>query len=97
MAAQVSKGLQWALLITTIAVAAAAVGSGPFGPDGPLDTVECYIYYAYIMQAVLIYFAVCTLRCEDDDCRIVCVRRFLVLLVILQIAFLLCIVINIFL
>jgi hypothetical protein len=95
MAARISKGLVWALLAVTVAVLAAAVSSGPFGPGGPLDTVECFVWYVLIMQVLLIYFAVCVLRCDNDECKIVCVRRFAILVLILQIAFVSCVLINI--
>jgi hypothetical protein len=94
MAARISEGLLWAMLATTVAVLAAAVGSGPFGPEGPLDTVECFVWYVIVMQVLLIYFAICVLRCDNDECRTVCIRRFAVLVLVLQIAYLLCLLIN---
>jgi hypothetical protein len=94
MAARISKGLLWALFAASVTVLAAAVGSGPFGPEGPLDTVDCFVWYVIVMQVLLIYFSICVLRCDNDECRIVCIRRFAVLVLILQIAYVLCLLIN---
>lgn len=73
---------------SVLAIAAQSVG----GSGGQFDPAHCIAVYFFLVQLVVITFAVCILRCDQNaNCESRCVRVFFYMFITLNILLLLCI------
>lgn len=74
------------------AVAMAASSGGIFGEDGIFDQAACLILLLFLLLLAYIWFVVCYKQCdvEEQVCRDRCVHRYITIVTILIILFVLC-------
>lgn len=86
---QVSKPLvSTAIGSSVLAAAAQSIG----GTGGQFDPAHCIAIYFFLVQAVVITFAICILRCDQNaNCESRCVRLFFILTIIVNVFLLICV------